>query len=111
MGEALALRFYRKLFESKGFQKGIFPFCRSGGFGNPIERYIKKGSEYYKLNSFITENEDKLFEKISKEEKVLYENILQSRFEQEGISERETFIEGFRLGAQIMLEILTDPDK
>ena len=41
----------------------------------------------------------------------MYENILQSRFEQEGISERETFIEGFRLGAQIMLEILTDPDK
>ena len=38
VGASPALRFNKRQIDKKGFQKGIRPFCRSGGFGNPIER-------------------------------------------------------------------------
>lgn len=78
-------------------------------YGNirPNERDIKRDSDYRKLNSLIKENENKLFEKFGQKEKLLYESILEGIYEQEGFFEKEQFVYGFRLGAQIMLEILT----
>lgn len=78
-------------------------------YGNirPNERDIKRDSDYRKLNSLIKENENKLFEKFGQKEKLLYESILEAIYEQEGFFEKEQFVYGFRLGAQIMLEILT----
>ncbi len=78
---------------------------------NPSERYIKRGSEYQKLSRLLSENEDKLLASLDEDGKRLYESILEGRYQQEDIAETETFVEGFRLGAQIMLEILTEPEK
>lgn len=77
----------------------------------PIERAVKKGSEYYRLCKAVAEKEDKLFEELSCEKKAMYESIAESRLMIESISEEEIFIDGFRLGAQIMLEIINEPDK
>lgn len=78
---------------------------------SPIERFIKDGSEYSKLFNSVNENEDRLFEHLSREQKALYESIAESKGMLEGISEKEIFIDGFRLGARIMLEILTESDR
>ena len=76
---------------------------------NVVEKAIKKGSEYDKLSILSPDVEDKLVETISKQEKQLYEKVLELRFKQEDILLEEVFIEGFRIGAQIMLEVLSEP--
>lgn len=76
----------------------------------PIERSMKKGSEYYKLCKAVSEKEEKLFEELSCEKKAMYESIAERRLMLESISEKEIFIDGFRLGAQIMLEIINEPN-
>lgn len=48
---------------------------------------------------------------MSCEKKAIYESIAESKLMFESISEEEIFIYGFRLGAQIMLEIINEPDK
>ncbi len=76
-----------------------------------VERSIKKGSEYDRLTKLASELEDKLMESISGQEKELFEKILELIYGQEEILLTDTFVEGFRLGAQIMLEILTEPKR
>ena len=78
---------------------------------NIVEKSIKKGSEYDRLTKIASELEDKLMESISGQEKELFESIFITRFQQEDIMLTETFIEGFRLGAQIMLEVLSEPKR
>ncbi len=78
---------------------------------NIVEKSIKKGSEYDRLTKVASELEDKLMESISGQEKELFESIFITRFQQEDIMLTETFIEGFRLGAQIMLEVFSEPKR
>ncbi len=77
---------------------------------NPCERFIKKESEYHKLTMQLLDKEENLLKTVSSAEKALYEQIIEIKGEQENFSEKEMFIDGFRLGAQIMLEILTQPE-
>ncbi|MBQ8868275.1 MAG: hypothetical protein IJ027_00960 [Oscillospiraceae bacterium] len=79
------------------------------GHINVVEKAIKKGSEYDRLNELSSEIEDRLIETISKQEKQLYEKIIELRFNQEDILLEETFTEGVRIGALIMLEVLSEP--
>ncbi len=78
---------------------------------NIVEKSIKKGSEYDRLTKLASELEDKLMESINGQEKELFESIFVTRFQQEDIMLTETFIEGFRLGAQIMLEVFIKPKR
>ena len=78
---------------------------------NIVEKSIKKGSEYDRLTKVASELEDKLMESISGQEKELFESIFITRFQQEDIMLTETFVEGFRLGAQIMLEVFSEPKR
>ncbi|MBQ8338349.1 MAG: hypothetical protein IJY33_04320, partial [Oscillospiraceae bacterium] len=68
-------------------------------------------SEYDRLAKVASELEDKLMESISGQEKELFENIIITRFQQEDIMLTETFVEGFRLGTQIMLEVFSEPKR
>ncbi|MBQ8338443.1 MAG: hypothetical protein IJY33_04795 [Oscillospiraceae bacterium] len=78
---------------------------------NIVEKSIKKGSEYDRLTKLASELEDKLMESINGQEKELFESIFVTRFQQEDIMLTETFVEGFRLGAQIMLEVFIEPKR
>lgn len=78
---------------------------------NIVEKSIKKGSEYDRLTKVASELEDKLMQSISGREKELFESIFETRFQQEDIMLTETFVEGFRLGAQIMLEFFSEPKR
>ncbi|MBQ8869457.1 MAG: hypothetical protein IJ027_07085 [Oscillospiraceae bacterium] len=78
---------------------------------NVVERSIKKGSEYDRLDKLSLELENKFIKGKSKQEKELFEQILELIYGQEEILLTETFVEGFRLGAQIMLEVFSEPKR
>ncbi len=73
---------------------------------NPVEKHIKNGSKYQKLNKQLTESIDELMLLLNNEEKQLCEKIIDNVLELGCISEKERFIEGFRMGAQFMWEII-----
>ncbi len=72
----------------------------------PSEKFIKKGGEYQKVNDELSEKIEKLTCTLNSKEKDLCEEIGDGICKLSYISEKECFIEGFRLGAQIMREIL-----
>ena len=82
-------------------------------FGNchAFDKYIKKGSEYERLANTMMHLEEQLLQRLSAKDKEVYEQFFELRFSQELIAEKEMFIDGFRLGAQIALEIVTKPNK
>lgn len=72
---------------------------------NPCEAFVKKGSEYQSLSTQLTEYIETLLPLLTKEERELYEIIEETISERSCISEREHFIEGFCIGAQMVWEI------
>lgn len=72
----------------------------------PTEKYIKKGGEYQKINDELSEKIEKLMCTLNSKQKDLCEEIEDGFCRLSYISEKECFIDGFRLGAQIMREIL-----
>lgn len=76
---------------------------------NPVERFVKKESEYQRISRDISKRQDSLYKTLTQEEREIYEDIFENNYKLEYISEKEGFIQGFRLGAKIMLEILTEP--
>ena len=74
---------------------------------NPSEKFVKKGSEYHKTTKELLLLEEKLYKTINKEEKAIYEEISENRCRLEDMAEKERFIDGFRVGAMVLYEILT----
>lgn len=74
---------------------------------HPTEKHIKKGSTYQKINDQLAENLDKLMILLKDEEKCLFEKIEGDALQLGYISEKENFIDGSCLGAQMMLEIMS----
>lgn len=79
-------------------------------FGNiaPVDRSFTRGSEVRKLLEALTANEDIFTAELSTEGQRAYTEYdkLISRISE--ISECDAFGKGFRLGARLMLEILTE---
>jgi len=73
---------------------------------NPSEKYIKNGSAYQKLNKQLTEQIYELMTLLNNEEKLLFEKIGDNISALNYISEKERFIEGFRIGVHMMWEII-----
>ncbi len=73
---------------------------------SPSEKFLKDGGEYKAINQKLTKYIDELMLHLNNEEKQLCEKIEDNIYKLSYISEKECFIEGFRLGAQIMWEIL-----
>ena len=74
---------------------------------NPYERYINPEGEYQRLNTQVTGKIEVLINSLSSEEKQQLDEIIDSFAAIGYISEKENFIEGFCLGAKIMLEIIS----
>jgi hypothetical protein len=72
---------------------------------NPSEKYIKKSSEYHKLTLQLNEKETQLFKDFSEKQIGIYENIMEIRGVQQYIAEKDTFVDGFKLGAKIMMQV------
>ena len=75
---------------------------------NPLEDSTDGNTEVNKLLSLVGRNRDKLCETMTEQQKADLAKYDDSVNEMYGIIEQEVFKYGFRLGANIMLEILVD---
>ena len=77
-------------------------------YGNvkPSERKMSSNSEQYELVKYITRHEEALLPMLSDEARKTYEKLWECKSELSSLNELEAFISGFRLGAQIMLEVM-----
>ena len=75
-------------------------------YGNvsPNERSIKRGSQYDNLLSLLCRNEEALIKTLSQNQKELYFKVKDCREELATLTEKEMYIEGFRLGSCIVID-------
>lgn len=81
-------------------------------YGNidPQARGIRKNSRLQKAMALLSKNEDLLTEKLTGEEKNLFLEYVNAWGEVLGTSEDDTFIVGFRLGAQFTYDTFVSTD-
>ena len=74
----------------------------------PSERHIRKNSEYATLLHENTELEHNFCETLTAEQKKAYNDIYGGQVRIMSISEEEAFIQGFRIGAGMLLDVIED---
>lgn len=79
-------------------------------FGNiaPVDRKLTRGSEVKKILEAVTANEDIFTAELSTEGQRAYTEYGKLLGSISSISECDAFCKGFRLGARIILEILSE---
>lgn len=77
---------------------------------NPNERSFIKDSTYSQAVRTISEKEEKLTELLEGKEKQLLLDLINAQSIADGTTAVESFIQGFRLGARIAIEIMSDED-
>ena len=75
---------------------------------SPNERYTRKGGEYHEILVRVCDEADKVCEELTEKGKTHFENYRQAQIDLSIVSEREVFIEAFRLGARLVLDIVGD---
>ena len=75
---------------------------------SPYEMSISAASEYQKLKTIANRNEDLLRESLSDEQKELLDKLIETVTDISSISERDMFINGFRLGMKLMMDVIKD---
>ena len=75
---------------------------------SPYEMSISTAPEYQKLKALADRNEDLLRESLSDEQNELLEKLTECITDISSISERDMFINGFRLGMKLMIDIMKD---
>ena len=74
----------------------------------PNERIIKPDSDYRRLAAKVTEECEKFRSELSPEGKKHFNEFEMLQNELNSISEEEVFIEAFRMGARMILDIIGD---
>ena len=74
----------------------------------PYEMNISATTEYQKLKALADRNEDLLRESLSDEQKELLDKLIETVTDISSISERDMFINGFRLGIKLMIDVMQD---
>lgn len=74
----------------------------------PNERFFKRNSQYAKALDEVIKVGDTLTESLNGEQKALFEDYLTAQREVTVLTDCETFCYAFKLGAKIMLDVLTD---
>ena len=77
-------------------------------YGNisPCERDIKRSSDYADALERIVQLETELHARLNDEEKEILEKFVNYTNEMCCISEREMFVQGFMLGAKLIIEVM-----
>ena len=75
---------------------------------SPSQKAIRKGSDYHKLLHKISCAVSAFEENLDENAKVRFREIEQAQAKLNGIENEETFIEGFRLGAGMILDVLNE---
>ena len=74
----------------------------------PSERSFKRNSQYAKALDEVVKVSDVLTASLNKDEKKLFEDFMDAQREVSVLTDCETFCYAFKLGAKIMLDVLTD---
>ena len=69
---------------------------------------ISPTPEYQKLKALADRNEYSLRESLSGEQKEQLDKLIETVTDISSISERDMFINGFRLGVKLMIEVMKD---
>ncbi len=79
-------------------------------YGNvcPCDKHLPRGSKYSHLLELTVKNEEKLSSLLSPQQKEQIENFKDCMADMNNILEKEAFIDGFRLGMQLMAESVYD---
>jgi len=77
---------------------------------NPSERRLKEGCEYLRIMKEAGKEEDKFWSELSEEGKRAYDEHCYKMSEMSSISECDAFVQGFRLGARIILDVIGEYD-
>ena len=75
---------------------------------SPYEMSISTAPEYQKLKALADQHEDLLRETLSDEQKELFEKLTECITDISSISERDMFIAGFKLGVNLMIDVIKD---
>ena len=75
---------------------------------SPYEMSISTAPEYQKLKALADKNEDMLRKTLSDEQKELLDKLTECITDISSISERDMFINGFRLGMKLMIDVMKD---
>ena len=75
---------------------------------SPYEMSISTAPEYLKLKTLADQHEDWLRETLSDEQKKLLDKLIECITDISSISERDMFINGFRLGMKLMIDVMKD---
>ena len=76
----------------------------------PSERGYHKGSEYAQLTQQAAENEELFYRELSPSGKKAFDQYYNLRLQLSNISERDSFIRGYRLGARMLLDVIGQYD-
>ena len=74
----------------------------------PDVRYVRSDSEYHKISHQLSEKSDLFIKDLSPEQSELYDELENLQYKLFNISEEDTFITGFRLGARMILDVIGD---
>ena len=75
---------------------------------SPYEMNISATPEYQKPKTLADRNENLLRESLFDEQKELLDKLIESVTDISSISERDMFINGFRLGIKLMIDVMQD---
>ena len=74
----------------------------------PTERSFKRNSQYAQALNEIVKAEEALDSSLDEEQRKQYEAFIDAQRELSALTDAETFIYAFRLGAKIIMDVLTD---
>ena len=74
----------------------------------PSERSFKRNTQYAKALDELVNAGDALTDTLSEKQKEIFEDYMTAQREVNVITDCETFCLAFKLGAKIMLDVLTD---
>ena len=77
---------------------------------NPIERPFQRQRKFDKVFKLLIKNEEKLLEKLNEQEKELFDKFKACYDEMIQITECQTFIKGFKLGARFTMACFDNED-
>lgn len=82
-------------------------------YGNvtPGELDTPRGSRLHTLGALILRNEEELMPLLSDKAKEVYEKLRDNQSELSSLNECEVFVQGFSLGAKIMLEVMESMER
>ena len=74
----------------------------------PSQKAIRKDSEYHKTLMHLSSLINSLLADFSEEQRKLYNEIANVQGELDAIESKENFVEGFRYGAGMMLDVISE---